>query len=194
MSIRNHIAFALDTMTPATPLAVVPKCVYKTEDGIMLAYGTTVPVDTTAGYAPLCLFWDATKLYANTGTKASSLFLEIAPGFVGDITGDVTGNLTGDSAGTHVGPVTGALTGASAGVHTGGVIGDIAGLLNATAFAGSVTTTAPSAAELVTILGAAGTAGRIRSVTADAGSGSGESYLVMDTGSVWAYIQMTNSA
>ena len=190
MSIRYHIAHALDTMTPAKPISSTVRVVYKSESGILEAYGTVVPVDTTAGYAPLGLFWTATKLYANTGSVTSSLFKEIAPGFVGDITGDITGNVTGNVAGN--------VTGNCAGVHTGAVTGDvtgnIAGLLNATAFAGSVTTTAPTAAELVTILGAAGTAGRIRSVTADAGSGSGESYLVIDNGTVWSFIQLTNSA
>lgn len=47
--------------------------------GILLASGTTVPVDGSLGFAPNCIFLDSdttggTKLYTNVGTVASSNF------------------------------------------------------------------------------------------------------------------------
>jgi hypothetical protein len=48
--------------------------------GILLAYGTTKPVDATPGYAPGCIwqnvgtYAEATTIYVNTGTKASCTF------------------------------------------------------------------------------------------------------------------------
>jgi hypothetical protein len=48
--------------------------------GILIAYGTTVPTDATVGYAPGCLFikTDGTTLdntlFINVGTKASCNF------------------------------------------------------------------------------------------------------------------------
>lgn len=48
-------------------------------DGILIAYGRTVPTDATAGYSPGCLFikTDGTAgacLYVNDGSKASCDF------------------------------------------------------------------------------------------------------------------------
>ena len=47
--------------------------------GILQAYGTSVPADASAGYAPGCLFQhtdggDGTALYVNEGTLASADF------------------------------------------------------------------------------------------------------------------------
>ena len=47
--------------------------------GILQAYGTSVPADASAGYAPGCLFQhtdggDGTSLYVNEGTLASADF------------------------------------------------------------------------------------------------------------------------
>lgn len=47
--------------------------------GILMAYGTTVPTDTSVGYATGCLFLhtdggDNTALYCNEGTLASCNF------------------------------------------------------------------------------------------------------------------------
>lgn len=49
------------------------------DSGLLLASGTTVPTDGTAGYATGCLFQhtdggDGTALYVNEGTKTSCDF------------------------------------------------------------------------------------------------------------------------
>jgi len=52
----------------------------------LFATGTTVPTDTTKGYAKGCLFIDTdvasgtTGLYCNKGTKASCIFTAITQG------------------------------------------------------------------------------------------------------------------
>lgn len=49
-------------------------------EGILIAYGDTVPTDASTGYAPGCIFLKtngsthSTIVYANIGTKASSNF------------------------------------------------------------------------------------------------------------------------
>tara|TARA_R110002020_G_scaffold35671_8_gene107445 strand:- start:2626 stop:2850 length:225 start_codon:yes stop_codon:yes gene_type:complete len=48
-------------------------------DGILIAYGTTVPSDAAEGYGTGCLFMqtdggDGTSLYVNEGTNASANF------------------------------------------------------------------------------------------------------------------------
>lgn len=49
------------------------------DSGLLLASGTTVPTDGTAGYSTGCIFQhtdggDGTALYVNEGTKASCDF------------------------------------------------------------------------------------------------------------------------
>lgn len=68
-----------------TPSAV-PVKVINVPAGAALAYGTTVPVDTTAGYVPGAIFLHTdgaakTMVYVNNGSAASSLFAA-----VGDLT------------------------------------------------------------------------------------------------------------
>lgn len=65
---------------PAPAGTSTPRIQHATEDGYTLAYGTTVPVDATEGYAPSCLFLDTDSgvVYLNTGTKTSSAFKAIA--------------------------------------------------------------------------------------------------------------------
>ena len=102
-------------------------------------------------------------------SSAEGLILVQLVGNAGDITfiGDVTGNVTGT------------------------LTGDV----DLTPKTGTITTTAtPSAEELATILGAAGTAGRTRLVIGDDGAGSGEVYLCVDDGSAWNYVQLTASS
>lgn len=59
---------------------VAEQALLKLDDGnVLVAYGTTVPSDATAGYSPACLFLhidggDATALYVNKGTAASCDF------------------------------------------------------------------------------------------------------------------------
>jgi hypothetical protein len=63
-------------MTPGPAAVATVQVVWQTEDGIMIAYGTTFPVDTTAGYAPGCLFIDTAnaQVLINEGTAASCDF------------------------------------------------------------------------------------------------------------------------
>lgn len=70
-------AFDHHNMTPGPAGTAVPQVIWKTEDGIMDAYGTTVP--TGAGYATGCLFrktdgGDATSLYVNEGNATTADF------------------------------------------------------------------------------------------------------------------------
>jgi len=73
-------AFDLHNMVPGPASNAVPQVIYKSEDGIMLCYGTTAvnaaPLTTAGLYAPGCLYIKALTagssiLYLNTGTKAS---------------------------------------------------------------------------------------------------------------------------
>jgi hypothetical protein len=61
-----------ESMINAPPGNATPKIIYKSEDGILICYGTTIPTDNTAGYAPGCLFIDvdSSSLAVNRGTGA----------------------------------------------------------------------------------------------------------------------------
>lgn len=74
------VGFELNNMI-AAPLGVAtPKVIFKSEDGILLCYGTAKPTDADEGYAPGCIHIDtngtttATVLTVNIGTKASANF------------------------------------------------------------------------------------------------------------------------
>ena len=75
---RATIAFDLHNMVPGPAGSAVVQTIYKSEDGILLCYGITLP-DGLAGYAIGCLFQhtdggDATALYVNEGTATVSDF------------------------------------------------------------------------------------------------------------------------
>ena len=68
---------------PAPAGVATPYIQHQTEDGITLAYGSTVPTDATAGYAPGCRFihtdgTTGTALYVNEGTATSCDFNALA--------------------------------------------------------------------------------------------------------------------
>lgn len=70
--------FRHQNMIPSPAASATVVTMWKTEDGILQAYGNTVP-DGVAGYAIGCLFHhtdgtDATALYVNEGTAAVSDF------------------------------------------------------------------------------------------------------------------------
>jgi len=70
---------------PAPAAAAAPRTIYKSDDGILICYGTTVPTDADTGYAPGCIFIDADStgtawVYINEGTLASCDFNYIAAG------------------------------------------------------------------------------------------------------------------
>lgn len=52
-----------------------PIIMAQSEDGVLLAYGTSVP-SSAAGYAPGCVFIDVSgaKTYSNTGSVTTSTF------------------------------------------------------------------------------------------------------------------------
>lgn len=114
--------------------------------------------------------------------------------FIGNVTGNVTGDVTGNLTGDVTGDVTGSVTGNLTGDVIGDVTGNLAGEIDLTVNAGSISTGAPSAAELVAILGAPATAGRTRLVIGNAGTGAGEVFLCVDDGSAWNYVQLTASS
>lgn len=76
---RYKVAFDHDNMTPAPGGKATVQKIWNTDDGVMHAYGDTVPTDGTAGYAPGCVFVHAdgargTAVYLNDGTKTSCDF------------------------------------------------------------------------------------------------------------------------
>jgi len=79
----EHFRHANMIPSPAASARVVVK--WETEDGILDAYGNTVPTDATSGYAIGCLFQhtdggDATALYVNEGTASSCNFNAVTVG------------------------------------------------------------------------------------------------------------------
>ena len=73
-----NIAKELNDMVPAPAASATVQVIFKNEDGILLAYGNTVP-DAVAGYAIGCIFMhtdggNATALYVNEGTTTTSDF------------------------------------------------------------------------------------------------------------------------
>lgn len=81
---RNNIDYHLHNMTGGPAAVATPQVIYRSEDGILDCYGTTVPSDAVTGYAKGCFFRDVTngKLYCNIGTSASANFNEVT--VVGD--------------------------------------------------------------------------------------------------------------
>ena len=70
--------FRHETMIAAPAGVAAPRTIYESEDGILLAYGITVP-GAVAGYAIGCIFIHTdgtagTTLYANEGTAAVADF------------------------------------------------------------------------------------------------------------------------
>lgn len=80
MASRGNIGRTLNDMIGAPAGDTTPKVIFKSEDGILLCYGKTVPSDTDAGYAPGCLFIHIdgseynTVLYCNIGSVTSADF------------------------------------------------------------------------------------------------------------------------
>lgn len=158
---RSHMGFDHHNMTPSDAGAVIPQVIWKTQDGIVIAYGLTVPVDTTAGYVPGALFFDVdAALYINTGSATSCAFK--AYGAV-----DVTGNVAGNVAGNVTGNITSAI------------------------LAGSISTTPTQAelVAICGVATTAG-AGARRLVQGNDGTGSGNLYTVVSNGTNWFAVNM----
>jgi len=185
MANESRLGHQHHNMIPADAGEAAPSVIWRTEDGIMLAYGTTLP-NAVAGYAIGALFvkTGATDpgLYQNNGTAVSCDFGSItAASFVGDLTGNVTGDVEGDLTGSVTGDVEGNLTGNV----TGNVEGNVTGVVTTEIATGSITDT-PLQAELVTILGAADAGeGSIRTVKGNAGTGDGKVYICTSDGTNW---------
>ena len=80
---RYKLAFDHNNMRAAPSGKATVQVIWKTIDGITNCYGTTVPTDTTAGYAPGCVFvhtdgTTGTSLYVNEGTATSCDFNAMA--------------------------------------------------------------------------------------------------------------------
>jgi len=76
---RANIAWTLNNMIAGPAGVATPATIFKSEDGIMIALGTSVPADAATGYGTGCLFLntgggDGTALYVNEGTTASANF------------------------------------------------------------------------------------------------------------------------
>jgi len=66
-------------MVPGPAGSSTPKTIYKSDDGIILAYGTSAPSDASSGYAEGCVFAvvngsGGATLYVNEGSATSSDF------------------------------------------------------------------------------------------------------------------------
>ena len=77
MASRGTIAFTLHNMLPAPKGNAVPQVLFRSDDGILLCFGTTVPTDGATGYGTGCHFRHTvggvgTALYVNEGTAASA--------------------------------------------------------------------------------------------------------------------------
>ena len=76
---RANIGWQLNNMIGASAGTTSSQTIFKSEDGILLAYGKTVPADAATGYATGCLFLhvdggDGTSLYVNEGSSTSADF------------------------------------------------------------------------------------------------------------------------
>jgi hypothetical protein len=71
----GYIGEKLENMVPAPKGTATARALLTSEDGILLAYGTSVP-SAVAGYAKGCIFIDVSgaKTYSNTGTSSSCTF------------------------------------------------------------------------------------------------------------------------
>ena len=65
--------FDHEEMIPAPAGVTVPRIIYKSEDGILLCYGTSQPT-TASTYAPGCVLINTStgKVYVNTETTFAS--------------------------------------------------------------------------------------------------------------------------
>lgn len=75
----SEFSFEAETMVPGPAASTTVRAIFTIEDGILIAYGNTVPDDETSGYAIGCIFihtdgGDATALYVNEGTASSCDF------------------------------------------------------------------------------------------------------------------------
>ncbi len=70
---RANIAYHLNNMVAAPAGVTVPKTIFKSEDGIVVAYGTSQPT-TASTYAPGCILINTStgKVYVNTTTTFTS--------------------------------------------------------------------------------------------------------------------------
>jgi len=68
-------SFKLENMVPFPTGATTPRVIIPGTDGVLMAYGTSVP-SAVAGYAKGCIFIDVSgaKTYSNTGTTTSCTF------------------------------------------------------------------------------------------------------------------------
>lgn len=103
---RHDVAYEANNMIPAPAGKTSVQVIWKTEDGILQCWGTTVPTDATAGYAPSCEFFDVTNgvKYINEGTAASCDFNRVntTANVVAQIEAD---DLAGTAAGAGPSPL-----------------------------------------------------------------------------------------
>lgn len=107
---RFKIAHDHNDMVPAPAGKAVVQTIWQTEDGITAAWGTTVPVDTTAGYAVGCIFQhvdgaSGTTVYINEGSATSCDFNAIPTEAYFGTQFDTTFPVSGSAAGRGPSPL-----------------------------------------------------------------------------------------
>lgn len=103
---RRNLAWPHNNMRPAPAGVATIQRIWETEDGIMLAWGITVPTDATTGYAKGCIFIHTdgsagTMLYVNEGTGTSCNFDPVAT--QGSVDSVINGIDDDETAGTAAG-------------------------------------------------------------------------------------------
>jgi hypothetical protein len=81
----SEFSYEAENMVAGPAASATVRAIYTIEDGILIAYGNTVPSDEASGYAIGCIFihtdgGDGTALYVNEGTASSCNFNAITVG------------------------------------------------------------------------------------------------------------------
>ena len=91
---RYTLPFDLRNMVPAPDGKATVQSIFRDEDGIMIAYGTTKPTDGTSGYEIGCLFihtdGSATgTLYVNEGSETSCDFNAVTTAYADTVSSEM---------------------------------------------------------------------------------------------------------
>jgi len=94
---RYTLAFDHNNMVPAPDGKASPQTIFKDEDGIMLAYGTTVPSGSASGYEIGCIFIHTDgnakdTIYVNEGSETSCDFNAVTTAYASAVSSAMIAN------------------------------------------------------------------------------------------------------